>query len=94
MSCLFFDPIFYTLTFSLARRAKRIRNALATIMLNGADALTTPEFNWSRFFKTEIEKIGTKIMPLANMNCAVHLPTYNRVVLEEAEAMNASRIEL
>jgi hypothetical protein len=70
-------------------RNKRIRNILVAFMSTGDIPTNVTPSIVLRFFKEAIERTGTSLQSLANLNRAVHLPTYERVFREEAAAVGS-----
>jgi len=71
--------------------ALRMRTFWGRIMKDGKVPVDLKFINASRALIPRIEKAATKLMSLANLNRTVHLPTYNKLIGEEA--LNLKRAE-
>jgi hypothetical protein len=68
-------------------RNKRIREFLFAFTSTGDLPTNFSPGIVLRFFKEAIERTGTSLRSLANLNRTVHSPTYERVFHEEAAAV-------
>ena len=61
-----------------------MRTFWGRIVKDGKVPVDLKFINASRALIPRIEKAATKLMSLANLNRTVHLPTYNKLIGEEA----------
>eukprot|EP00291_Cryptomonas_curvata_P026192 CAMPEP_0172174800 /NCGR_PEP_ID=MMETSP1050-20130122/13871_1 /TAXON_ID=233186 /ORGANISM="Cryptomonas curvata, Strain CCAP979/52" /LENGTH=643 /DNA_ID=CAMNT_0012846827 /DNA_START=422 /DNA_END=2354 /DNA_ORIENTATION=- len=69
--------------------AQRIRTFWTQIMKEGKVPVDMQFINAARVLIPRIDQAATKLMALANMNRTVHLPTYNKLIGEEAQKLSA-----
>jgi len=83
---LFFTHVLNFVSFI---RAQRIRTFWCQIMKEGKVPVDLQFINTARALVPRIDQAATKLMALANMNRTVHLPTYNKLIGEEAQKLSA-----